>query len=401
MSTVYDLGFLQDCQVVECSATDLIGQYVGQTGPKVQKLLDKALGRVLFVDEAYRLADGLFAKEAMDELVDSATKDKYAKKLIIILAGYEKDINRLMNTNSGLTSRFPEVVDFRGLQPQECIELLVHELKVQKARLASPKAKKQIVLDISVLEDLRGGLLRSLHHLFYQLAQQDNWASARDVKTIAKDIFNKTIRDKAGIDQGHLIIRLDVVQGELGKMLQERAGRSTNVASTLSSLLNLGHSKPQLPPGSQEPKVTTATTANHATETKYVASPPPESDEPTKSPQMRFQTEKQRGGEAVRDASVSDEVWEQLQRDRLAEEKRDREYQDLLKTQREAREADREKIVRRLLEEDERRRREAEARKKLERMGVCPAGYQWIKQAGGYRCAGGSHFMSDAAVTGL
>ncbi|KAG7148715.1 NFX1-type zinc finger-containing protein 1 like [Verticillium longisporum] len=94
-----DMGFLASADVLDCSATDLIGQFVGQTGPKVQQLLDKALGRVLLIDEAYRLANGQFAKEALDELVDAVTKDKYKGSLVIILAGYENDINRLMNVN--------------------------------------------------------------------------------------------------------------------------------------------------------------------------------------------------------------------------------------------------------------------------------------------------------------
>jgi len=50
----YDMGFLNSNEIVECSASDLVGQYVGQTGPKTKKLLEKALGKVLFVDEAYR-----------------------------------------------------------------------------------------------------------------------------------------------------------------------------------------------------------------------------------------------------------------------------------------------------------------------------------------------------------
>lgn len=389
------MGFLQDCQVIECSATDLIGQYVGQTGPKVQKLLDKALGRVLFVDEAYRLADGHFAKEAMDELVDSVTKDKYAKKLIIILAGYEKDINRLMSMNSGLTSRFPEVIDFRGLQPQECTKLLVHQLLVQRVQLA----KKKIDLDISALEDSYGGLSQSLHELFDQLSQQDNWASARDVQTLAKEIFNKTIKDKKGIEQGRLVIRPNVVEGELKKMLQERAGRSMNIAPTLPFIQDLEALQRQPAAPLREPNAMTATTTSSATKMKDVTRPPPEESEgPVESPRAQVQVEKQRRREAVRDAGVSDAVWEQLQRDRRAEEEREQEYQDLLRAQREAREADREKIVRRLLEEEERRRKEAEARKKLAIKGACPVGFEWIRQAGGYRCAGGSHFMSDAAV---
>jgi len=145
----YDMGFLATANVVDCSASDLIGQYVGQTGPKVKQLLDKALGSVLFVDEAYRLAGGHFAQEALDELTDSITKPQYAKKLVIILAGYEKDINRLMSMNPGLTSRFPEVVDFRNLTPTECVSLLQQKLKRQKAVLQ--KKSSTASLDISPL----------------------------------------------------------------------------------------------------------------------------------------------------------------------------------------------------------------------------------------------------------
>lgn len=392
------MGFLETAEVIECSATDLIGQYVGQTGPKVQKLLDKALGRVLFVDEAYRLADGHFAKEAMDELVDSATKDKYAKKLIIILAGYEKDINRLMGINAGLTSRFPEVIDFRGLYPHECIELLTHEMKSQKGRLAGPNAKKKVSLDISILEALDDAFERTLTQLFDELARQDNWASARDVKTAANAIFNKTIEDRDGIAKGILTIGKDTIERELRHMLEERAIRSTNIASQLQSTLRLANQEPQPAPGTQGLRTTISAARNRAAKTKNLASPPTEEEEPRKRPRTGSQGKIQHQGDAIRDAGVSDEIWEQLQRDKQQEQEREREYQDLLKAQKEAREADRARIIQKLLEEEERRKKEAEARKKLKTMGLCPAGYDWIRQAGGYRCAGGSHFMSDAAL---
>ena len=77
------------------SASDLVGQYVGHTGPKTQKLFEKALGKVLFIDEAYRLASGQFAQEVMDEIVTAMTQEKFKGKLIVILAGYEQDINQL------------------------------------------------------------------------------------------------------------------------------------------------------------------------------------------------------------------------------------------------------------------------------------------------------------------
>ena len=68
------MGFLSTAAVHECSATDLVAGYVGQTGLKTIQLLEKALGKVLFVDEAYRLGEGAFATEAINELVDSLTK---------------------------------------------------------------------------------------------------------------------------------------------------------------------------------------------------------------------------------------------------------------------------------------------------------------------------------------
>jgi hypothetical protein len=89
----YDMNLLSSAEVIESSVTDLIGQYIGHTGPKTEELLEKALGKVLLIDEAYRFAEGHFAKEAMDEIVDCITKPKFSQKLIIILAGYDNDLN--------------------------------------------------------------------------------------------------------------------------------------------------------------------------------------------------------------------------------------------------------------------------------------------------------------------
>ena len=107
MGQIYrDLGILATEEVLEKSASDLVGQYVGHTGKKTKELLESALGKVLLIDEAYRLAKGDFANEAADELVDLLTKPQFAQKLIVILAGYDHEIEHLLGTNRGLTSRF-------------------------------------------------------------------------------------------------------------------------------------------------------------------------------------------------------------------------------------------------------------------------------------------------------
>ncbi|XMA20285.1 hypothetical protein WAI453_013076 [Rhynchosporium graminicola] len=173
----YDMGFLAKADVVECSATDLVASYVGQTGLKVQNVLENALGRVLFIDEAYRLAGDGFAKEAMDEIVDCLTKPKYARKLIVILAGYDDDMNRLMAQNPGLTIRFPEVIVFRGLDPTDCLNLLIQLMRGRQLDMR----KNNKDLDLSIMEvptlDFRHVTLDQ----FEILGRIANWANARDV----------------------------------------------------------------------------------------------------------------------------------------------------------------------------------------------------------------------------
>ena len=131
----YDMGFLSAVEVIECSASDLVGQYVGQTGPKTRAQLDKALGKVLFVDEAYRLSEGNFATEAINELVDLLTKQTYKGKIFVILAGYAEEINHLISVNPGLSSRFPEEITFENIDPKSCLQLLESTVRRQQIEM--------------------------------------------------------------------------------------------------------------------------------------------------------------------------------------------------------------------------------------------------------------------------
>ncbi|KAK3493497.1 P-loop containing nucleoside triphosphate hydrolase protein [Neurospora crassa] len=400
----YDMGFLSTAEVVECSATDMIGQYVGQTGPKVTSLLDKALGRVLFIDEAYRLADGPYAKEAMDELVDSVTKDRYYKKLIIILAGYEADINRLMSVNTGLTSRFPEVVNFRALSPEECIQLLSKLLEKQQDALKS-KGKE---LDLSCLTNPKPAFKKSMVSYFAELTMQSNWASARDVQSLAKNMFNRVLRCKEGLARGCIVLTEQIIRQELEAVMTERASRSNAAAAASGAPTGLPDALQQFfqpPPQTRPPpfNISTATSTSFAQEQSRVveeifSEDEEEDQEPAPAPvEMRKEAADSNSKYgAQRDAGVSDAVWEQLQRDRKAEEEREEEYERLKEEAKKASDAARDRILKKLLEEEARRKKEEEMQMKLKIMGVCPVGYHWIKQSGGYRCAGGSHWMSDA-----
>lgn len=396
----YDLGFLATAEVIECSASDLVAQHVGQTGPKVRNQLDNALGRVLFIDEAYRLGEGHFAKEAVDELVDSITKSKYQKKLVIILAGYEKDINQLISTNTGLSSRFPEVIDFRGLSPSECIDLLTSLLQTSKKRLAA----KGKTLDLSVLEEPDPRFTAKLTRYFSELAKQESWGSARDVNILAKEIFNKTILAKAPGAAGNVLkAEESTVYAELERMLSERTLRGQSSASSTSTSNRVEQQlflpRQVVPTMTARPQAAyrnacAARTTMSAENRRPVEQPAPDHSKSLLDTGCDVAHAKS-VLDAKRDAGVSDAVWEQLERDKRAQIAREQEYERLLVAQREASETDRRAILECLLEEKKRREEEKAMQKKLMMMGRCPMGYEWIKQSDGYRCAGGSHFMSD------
>ena len=80
----------------------------------------------------------------MDELVDCLTKPKFSQKLVVILAGYDKDIDRLMSMNPALTSRFPETIVFKPMELETCLDLLTNVLVDLKKKNTAP-------LDLSIL----------------------------------------------------------------------------------------------------------------------------------------------------------------------------------------------------------------------------------------------------------
>ena len=178
----YDMGFLSEATVVECSVTDLIGSYIGQTGPKTAKALEKGLGKVLFIDEAYRLAEGgrsSYNHEAVSELVDCLTKPKFFGKIIVILAGYEDEMNTLLAMNPGLASRFPEEIMFDILPPAGCLEVL--KKKLEDTGIEMPVMQ----------QDEDSADRKQLERLLRSLANTPGWGNARDVETLAKNIARK------------------------------------------------------------------------------------------------------------------------------------------------------------------------------------------------------------------
>jgi SpoVK/Ycf46/Vps4 family AAA+-type ATPase len=123
------LGLLARPAVVEAHRADLVGEHLGSTAIKTGKLIDSALGGVLFIDEAYSLHnDGYsggdaFGSEAVQTLLKRAEDDR--DRLVIVLAGYPEDMDRFLRSNPGLASRFSTRVTFPSYQPQDLVRIAV------------------------------------------------------------------------------------------------------------------------------------------------------------------------------------------------------------------------------------------------------------------------------------
>lgn len=127
------LGVVTKGHLVEVTREDLVAEYIGQTAPKTRKVIDKAVGGVLFIDEAYALGKGVendFGQEAIDTLVKGIEENR--SNLIVILAGYTKEMNDFLKKNSGLRSRFPNIVEFPDYKPEELLQIGKNSLDDQR-----------------------------------------------------------------------------------------------------------------------------------------------------------------------------------------------------------------------------------------------------------------------------
>ena len=131
------IGALRGGQLVEVSRADLVGRYVGHTAPLTNQVIRSALGGVLFIDEAYSLyrgKDDSFGLEAIDTLVKGM--EDHRDDLVVILAGYSKEMEQFLTANSGLASRFPNKIEFPDYTGEELWRILELSAKGRGYRLA-------------------------------------------------------------------------------------------------------------------------------------------------------------------------------------------------------------------------------------------------------------------------
>ena len=126
---LYQKGMIATNKMVEVSRGDLIGGYQGQTAIKTREYLQAALGGVLFIDEAYSLKHGPndnFGQEAIDEILKFMEDHRH--DMVVIFAGYHKEMSAFLETNSGLASRVPNTFDFEDYTSEEIAQIGLYEL---------------------------------------------------------------------------------------------------------------------------------------------------------------------------------------------------------------------------------------------------------------------------------
>ena len=179
---LYDAGVLPEAKLVETDASGLIGKYVGETAPKTQAKINDAMGGVLFIDEAYALAeansaDGVSAGYG-DEAIAVLLKEMEDKrgKFCVILAGYKEPMQKLLSSNPGFASRIQFSLDFPDYTREELMQLTDVFL-----------SKKQYEITSDALEKLMD--------IVDYFRRQDDFANARTLRNILDQvIMNQNLR---------------------------------------------------------------------------------------------------------------------------------------------------------------------------------------------------------------
>ena len=173
------IGALKGGQLVEVSRGDLVGRYTGHTAPLTNSVIQSALGGVLFIDEAYSLYRGeqdSFGLEAIDTLVKGM--EDHRDELVVILAGYTREMETFLTANSGLASRFPNKIEFPDYTADELLDITNVLARGKGYRLAE-----------SCTEPLRG---------YYERRQAEDARTAGNGRlarnTLEKAIFNQSRR---------------------------------------------------------------------------------------------------------------------------------------------------------------------------------------------------------------
>ncbi len=176
---LHRLGYLEEGHLVHAMRNDLVGQYIGQTAPRTRRMLDRAMGGVLFIDEAYylyRASDPQdFGQEAIDILLQVMENDR--DKLVVILAGYQGRMEEFFESNPGMRSRIAHHIDFAAYELDELVAIgrgMLEESRYYLSPEAETTLREYLTLQMqrpefanarSVRNEMEHARLRHAHRL--------------------------------------------------------------------------------------------------------------------------------------------------------------------------------------------------------------------------------------------
>ncbi|MBT2598607.1 MULTISPECIES: stage V sporulation protein K [Oceanobacillus] len=184
----HEMNILSKGHFIEAERADLVGEYIGQTAQKTRAIIQRAMGGVLFIDEAYSLSRGGekdFGKEAIDTLVKHM-EDQH-QDLVLILAGYPYEMERFLTFNPGLESRFPFILEFDDYGVEELMEIakrMVDEREYKFSREAEWKLRNHLARKVracsanfSNARYVRNVIERAIRLHAVRLLSEDNYSS--------------------------------------------------------------------------------------------------------------------------------------------------------------------------------------------------------------------------------
>lgn len=194
----YDMNLLSKGHFIEAERADLVGEYIGQTAQKTRALIQKSLGGILFIDEAYSLARGGekdFGKEAIDTLV--AHMENHHQDFVLILAGYPYEMDNFLQLNPGLESRFPfqlDFPDFTVTQLSEIAEKMISEREYELTKEAAWKLQ-MILIEESQRDYNHFSNARFVRNLIEQSIRRQAIRLLAEEKFSTKDLIQLTSSD--------------------------------------------------------------------------------------------------------------------------------------------------------------------------------------------------------------
>ena len=196
-----ELGVLKKGHLVETDRSGLVGEYVGQTAPKTNAIIDSALDGVLFIDEAYSLVQGGqgdYGKEAISTLLKRMEDDR--DRLVVILAGYSKEMDDFINSNSGLQSRFNRYIEFPDYSSEELLQIFDFIIKKNEFVLTDEASNlvKEVIAKAVANKNNNFGNARYIRNLFEKVITQQ----ANRIAT-AENISNEVLSKIEAVDIIH------------------------------------------------------------------------------------------------------------------------------------------------------------------------------------------------------